>query len=263
MIKFCTLASSSSGNCVYVQCDQDALLIDCGLSARMTLSLLEQNRLEANAIRGICVTHEHSDHIKGIKVLQKKLNVPVMASQGTINALQDQLFETPQHMLIPVDTSFFIGNMEVQPFRLSHDAAEPFGYRVFTRYGSVAVCTDTGIFSKDILNELSGCDCVLLESNHDLNMLQDNPAYPAALKKRIAGRCGHLNNRQSAEAAALLYQEGTRHFLLGHLSPHNNTPAAAYDAVKAGLEEAGAVIGEDVGLYVAPQGNASPVLIRR
>lgn len=263
MIKFCTLASSSSGNCAYFQCDDDALLIDCGLSARMTLSLLQQSHLDIAAIRGICITHEHSDHIKGVKLLQKKLDVPVIASAGTLNALQEQLCETPPRQLITADGSFFIGSMEVQPFKLSHDAAEPLGYRIFTRYGSVAVCTDTGIFSKEIGSGLSGCDCILLESNHDLTMLQNNPSYPARLKSRIAGRSGHLNNVQCAEAAATLFEEGTRHFLLGHLSPHNNTPAAAYTTVKNHLEQAGAAIGVDTTLCVAPQNAVSPVLIRR
>lgn len=262
MLKFCTLASSSSGNSVFMQDGDDAVLIDCGLSCKMTLAAMCESGLDPRMIRAILITHEHSDHVKGVRVLQKKLGVPVMGAYGTLRALSDQLSEVPPHQVIPVEDSFYLGGLEVQPFPLSHDAAQPMGYRIFGHTGSCAVCTDTGVLLKEAEAALSGCDCVLLEANHDPELLQGCEAYPAATRKRIAGRHGHLSNEQSAQAAAMLYRSGTRAVLLGHLSPHTNTPALAYAAVRDGLMQAGADIGRDVKLLVAPQFGVSPMLVR-
>ena len=137
------------------------------------------------------------------------------------------------------------------PFSIPHDANDPVGYRIYTPRTSVAVATDLGFFAPQVQDAVSGAELVLLESNHDPDMLRQNPHYPQHLKTRILGRKGHLSNESGAQAAVRLMESGTRHFLLGHLSSENNTPDLAYRTTYAALEKAGAVIGADVTLNVA------------
>ncbi len=252
-MQFCTLFSGSSGNCAYLSTERGGLLIDCGMSGKQTLDALRQAGLAASAIHAILITHEHSDHMKGAGVLSRKLGVPLYATEGTWDGMQKAVGEIPkQHrMIIRNEESFFLNDIEAIPFRIPHDANEPTGFRFFTGRHSVAVATDMGYFSKFVFQAIEGADIVLLESNHDPEMLKSNPSYPSYLKTRILGRKGHLSNEAGAQAAVQLAQSGTRHLLLGHLSPENNTPDIAYQATAAALTTAGAVIGDDVSLHVA------------
>ncbi len=162
-----------------------------------------------------------------------------------------------QRVAVVPGESFFIADIEAAPFSIPHDAAEPVGYRFFTPRHSVAVATDLGYFSQTVRDAISGADVVLLESNHDPDLLRQNPHYPQPLKARILGKKGHLSNDAGASAAVALAQAGAKHLLLGHLSAENNTPDMAYRTSHAALTEAGAVVGGDVTLHVAGRYQAS------
>ncbi len=252
-MQFCTLFSGSSGNCAYLSTDRGALLIDCGMSGKQTLEALLKARLDLSSIHALLITHEHTDHMKGAGVISRKLNIPIYATEGTWEGMQRAVGELPRHhrMIIRQDESFFLDDVEAVPFHIPHDANEPTGFRFYTGRYSVAVATDLGHFSKFVYQAVEGADIVLLESNHDPDMLRNNPSYPARLKTRILGRKGHLSNEAGGEAAVMLAQSGTRHLLLGHLSQENNTPDLALETVSAALTGAGAVIGDDVTLHVA------------
>ncbi|MBN1776728.1 MAG: MBL fold metallo-hydrolase [Clostridiales bacterium] len=252
-MQFCTLFSGSSGNCAYLSTERGAVLIDCGMSGKQTLEALMRAKLDIPSIHALLITHEHSDHTKGAGVISRRLNIPVYATEGTWEGMHRGIGELPRHnrMTIRADESFFLDDIEAVPFHIPHDANEPTGFRFYTGRHSVAVATDLGHFSKFVFQAIESADIVLLESNHDPEMLKNNPRYPQRLKTRILGRKGHLSNGAGAQAAVQLLQSGTKHLLLGHLSEENNTPDIAYQAVSAALTEAGAIIGEDISLHVA------------
>lgn len=258
-MQFCTLFSGSSGNVVYLATERGGVLIDCGMSGRQTLDAIAQAGLDPALIHAILITHEHSDHIKGAGVVARKLGVPVYATEGTWDGMATAVGELParNRVVITAGESFFLDDLEVAPFSIPHDANDPVGYRFFTGRHSVAVATDLGFFSRAVSDAVSGAEIVLLESNHDPDLLKRNPRYPAALKTRILGKKGHLSNDAGAEAAVRLAQSGTRHLLLGHLSSENNTPDMAYCTAHAALTDAGAAVGQDVTLHVAARFQAS------
>ena len=178
---FCSIASGSSGNCIFVGTERTSLLIDAGISGKRVKEGLHGLDRKPEELDAILITHEHSDHIKGLGVLARKYGIPIYSTTGTISAMKEQQLlgkvdEELFHTVTP-DCSFEIGDLEVQPFRVSHDAAEPVAYRMCSKEKSVAVATDLGYYDDYIIEHLKGLDAVLLESNHDVNMLQVG-AYP-------------------------------------------------------------------------------------
>ncbi len=252
MTTFCTLFSGSSGNAAYLGTGRGAILIDCGMSGRQTLEAIGQAGLDARTLSAILITHEHSDHVKGAGVLSRKLGIPIYATEGTWSGMESAVGPLPAHhrVVIEAGESFFLNEWEIAPFSIPHDAADPVGYRFFGP-ADIATATDLGYFSPTVQDAVRGAELVVLESNHDPDMLKQNPYYPQHLKSRILGRKGHLSNESGAEAAVWLAQNGTKHFLLGHLSSENNTPDLAYRASYDALVVAGAEIGRDVSLHVA------------
>lgn len=259
MTTFCTLFSGSSGNVVYLGTDQGAVLIDCGMSGRQVLDALSAAGLNPSDICALLITHEHSDHVKGAGVLSRRLHLPIYATEGTWAGMESALGELPPNHRVIIESgeSFFLNDMEVAPFSIPHDANDPVGYRIFLPGLSVAVATDLGHFSTTVRDAVTGADLVLLESNHDPDLLKQNPHYPQRLKSRILGKKGHLSNMSGAEAAVHLAESGTRHLLLGHLSSENNTPDLAYRTTHSALTDAGAEVGCDVTLHVASRYRAS------
>ena len=253
MTRFCTLFSGSSGNAVYLSTDRGSVLIDCGMSGKQTLEAMSQNGLRPEELQAILITHEHSDHVKGAGILSRRLDLPIYATEGTWQGMEAALGEIPSHhrVVITAGESFFLNDLEIMPFSIPHDANDPTGYRIYTPQASVAVATDLGYFADNVRDAIMGAEVVLLESNHDPDMLKQNAFYPAHLKKRILGKKGHLSNESGAAAAVELAQNGTRHLLLGHLSSENNTPDLAYRTTLCALERAGAEIDRDVTLNVA------------
>ena len=252
-MQFCTLFSGSSGNAVYLATDRGGLLIDCGMSGKQTLEAITRAGLSLAAIHAILITHEHSDHIKGAGIVSRKLGVPIYATEGTWEGMAATLGDIPakHRVAITAGESFFLDDIEVASFSIPHDANDPVGYRFFTGRHSVAVATDLGHFSQGVRDAVTGAEIVLLESNHDPDLLRKNNHYPPQLKARILGNKGHLSNDAGADAALRLAQGGTRHLLLGHLSNENNTPDMAYRTTHALLTNAGVEVGREVSLHVA------------
>ncbi len=252
MAKFCPLFSSSTGNSVYIGGGDDSILIDVGMTAKQMDEALWRIGVDGDSIRNIFITHEHSDHIKGLKVFTKKHKARVIMTGGTYEALTktDALDNVAECSIITPD-GIDVGCMRIKPFAISHDTIEPCGYTVEMANGrKIAVATDLGIMTDEVLNAITGCDLVMLESNHDVNMLQCG-GYPYMLKRRILGVKGHLSNDVCAETLTKLIKSGTTRFFLGHLSRENNMPQLAYQTSVSALEMAGAREGEDYFIRVA------------
>lgn len=252
MAKFCPLFSSSGGNSVYIGSGDDGILIDIGVTAKRTEQALFNIGVDSNSIRDIFITHEHSDHIKGIKVFTKKHNARLHMTEGTYNALtKTDALDNAYECCIMDDKGVDIGSMHIKNFHTSHDAAESCGYTIELLNGrKIAVATDLGIMTDEVFDAIKGSDLVMLESNHDVNMLQIG-GYPYMLKRRILGVKGHLSNDTCAETVTKLLECGTTRFYLGHLSRENNVPQLAYQTSVSALEMAGAKEGDDYLIRVA------------
>lgn len=239
------IASGSGGNCLVLSDNGTNVLIDAGISMRRVASALSQLGISMEQIGGVLITHEHSDHVSGLKMLQKHYNIPVFAPRTVASRLCGMLPETERLMhIIPVGEEFRIGSLSVTAFHTPHDTDESVGYRV-SGSGVFAIATDMGHVTDEVLEHLSGADTVLIESNHDEELLRYGP-YPVWLKRRILSDHGHLSNSSCADLAKTLYQRGTVRFILGHLSRENNTPRAAMECAQTALS------GTDAQLYCAP-----------
>lgn len=248
MSRFCPLFSSSSGNCVYIGNENTHILIDSGVSCAKISAALKNIGVSISDISAVFVTHEHSDHISGLAAVLKKSGATAYMSVGTAEAFRNSgLFGS----IKIIDKEVNLGSIKVERFKTSHDCDDSSGYRINCSQYSFAVCTDTGIINDDIRQHLKGCQLVMIESNHDVNMLTKGP-YPFLLKQRILSDHGHLSNGACAEELPNLVASGTSRIILGHLSKHNNIPAAAKNSANAKLLSAGYTEGEDYIIYVAP-----------
>lgn len=240
MARLCTLASGSGGNSTYISTAGGDILIDIGLSSKAILNAMAEAGGSLERLRAIAITHTHSDHIKGLKTFLKKTDVPLIASQDTFEYLMQKDIITPSTKTICTDGMVDLGDVAVTYFKTSHDAKGSGGYVVTTSDGRrAAVCTDLGIMTDTVRQNLLGCDAVLLESNHDVEMLRRGP-YPAELKLRILSDEGHLSNNACAAELPTLLKSGTTRIILGHLSLENNTPILAQSAARNALLTAGA-----------------------
>lgn len=252
MARFCPFFSSSSSNCTYIGGSGGGILIDAGCSAKQIELSLAKIGVSADSIGALFVTHEHSDHIKGVKVFAAKCNIPVYASAGTLAGLRDADSLSPEtDAIITPDGGVEINGMFIRPFRTPHDSRESTGYTVLTADGKrLAVATDMGKITPEVMDALYGCDLVLLESNHDVGMLRAG-RYPYFLKQRILSDYGHLSNDVCAETAAALLEGGTTRFVLGHLSKENNFPDLALQTTRAAMTVSGARENVDYLLSIA------------
>lgn len=251
-VDFAPLYSGSSGNAAYVRMGETRLLVDAGLPGRRITDALAQLGETGEGISALLVTHEHSDHTAGVGVLSRKFHLPIYATAGTWRGMERKIGKIPpeNRRLVVAGDDFLLGGICVSPFRIPHDAEEPVGY-AFSRDGmKIGVATDLGHLSESWLSWLPGCDLLLLESNHDPDMLAAGP-YSYDLQCRIRGAKGHLSNADAGEAAVWLTRAGTRHIILGHLSGENNFPELAWRTVADALDRAGLAPGVDVGLDVA------------
>jgi len=235
MIKICTLASGSSGNATYVRCGDTELLIDAGISRREIERKLASLGTRLSNLAAVFVTHEHSDHIKGIEMLAKFDRIPLYGARSTLTFMK-KVDPTLFHFLKPAD-AVTLGEVTITPFSTQHDTPVSYGYTVSYHGERFGLCTDLGRPTEAVTDALYGCRAVILEANYDAAMLKYGD-YPPFLKERIASDFGHLDNRVSAKFAAFLARSGTERILLAHLSRENNTPAAAFNAVNTYLQEA-------------------------
>ena len=262
---FCPLYSGSSGNALFCQYGNTRLLIDAGKPGRTIENALKGIGADIRTVSGVLITHEHSDHIAGAGVLARKYHLPLYATTGTWKAMEDKIGTVPPDMRyeITAGQEFYLGSIGVAPFSIPHDAADPVGFRLYGGGVSVSTATDLGYFSDEVWSNVAGSTLVLLESNHDPDMLRANPRYTAALKARILGDHGHLSNEDCAEALLRLVSAGTSDVILGHLSGENNTPTLARRVSGTALEREGIRTGEDVRLQVALRDEVGSVFILR
>lgn len=235
-MRLCSIASGSSGNCIYVGSDTTNILIDAGISGKKVEFGLNALDLTTKDLNGILVTHEHSDHIKGLGVIARKAGIPIYATPRTIRSMQENnsLGKLPEDIFreIQGNETCQIGDLKVHPFRISHDAAEPVGFRIANGNKTVGIATDMGMYNDYIIENLSGLDALLLEANHDVNMLQVG-SYPYYLKRRILGERGHLSNETAGKLLCRLLHDDMKAVLLGHLSKENNYEELAFETVCA------------------------------
>lgn len=249
--EFSPLFSSSSGNATFVNAGGTNILIDAGITGAMLCDALCSLGKRPESIEAILVTHEHTDHVKGVGVFSRKFDVPVYANAKTWEAMAKKVGNISEKNIRVIDKSeFYIGNVCAAPFSLSHDAVDPVGYAVMAGNKKIGVLTDTGKVTREMLSILEGASVVLLESNHDIEMLQSG-MYPYYLKKRILSTKGHLSNIDAGSISIELLKKGVRGILLGHISSQNNHKQLAYDTVSQILENAGAKVGKDVALMAA------------
>lgn len=246
--QICSLNSGSCGNATYIAAGNTRLLVDAGLSGKEITAALQQIGVLPETLSGILVSHEHADHVRGIGVLARKYRLPVYANYRTWQAMHRLVGEVPaaQQRIFESDSDFFVQDLNILPFSIPHDTVDPVAFRVHHGNRSVAVATDMGFVPKRVLQRLSGTDLVLLESNHDPVMLQNNDRYPLILKKRILGTNGHLSNEDCGQTLVKLNDSGVRYALLGHLSQDNNTPELAMQTVTETLLRNGLTPGRDI-----------------
>ena len=239
-MRFVSLSSGSSGNCLYVGTEITHILIDMGISCKRIVDGLTEIGIRPEDISGILVTHEHSDHIQGIGTFTKKYKIPVYTTIETFAAIkrapQGKGFPVELMMNIEGDAEFSIGDIGVTVHEISHDAAHPVCYRLTDGSSSCAMATDLGTYDEKVISHLSGADIVYIESNYDPEMLLVGP-YPYYLKQRIDGNLGHLSNEMSAELVSKVLHPGLKKIILAHLSKENNFPEIAFQTHKNSLEE--------------------------
>lgn len=234
-----SIASGSSGNSIFVSSEQTRVLVDAGISNKRIEEGLRGINLAGNDIDALLITHEHSDHIRGLGVLLRKYGLPVYATKGTIQAIMKDftLGDFPTGLLNAIypDDIFEIGDFRIRPFHTHHDAADPVGYRLSDGKKTVTISTDLGHYDSYIIDSLKESDALLIESNHDIKMLEAGP-YPYYLKRRILSDYGHLSNENCGKLICEVMNTHLDHIILGHLSKENNYPELAYEAVQCEIK---------------------------
>ncbi|MBN1291120.1 MAG: MBL fold metallo-hydrolase [Candidatus Latescibacteria bacterium] len=230
-MKICVLGSGSKGNCIYVESHGTAVLIDQGFSHKKIDERLESRGLDTSKIKALFITHEHDDHVRGVGITARKLDIPVYGTAGTLDAKRN-LFNGDQE-LIPVESGIIVkvGSLELLPFSVSHDAVDPVQFCIHSGKKKTGIATDLGFVSTLVEQRLRESDIIIIESNHDVDMLK-NGSYPWELKQRIMGRKGHLSNRNAADIIFNLTQYKSAKTILAHLSEENNTAELAEKAVR-------------------------------
>ncbi len=255
MLTFTTLASGSTGNAALVSCGDTHILLDAGISAKRITAGLAELGVKPHQLSAILLTHEHSDHVSGLRVLTKKAGAPIYATRSTLwewykrNRCDEvkALFRKQE-----AGTGFQIGSLWVESFPTPHDAADSVGYSIAGEGKRVVLCTDLGHVTQEVRQAVKGCDLLVCETNHDVDWVRSGP-YPYYLKQRILGDCGHLSNEAGAELAAFAVETGARSVILAHLSQTNNTPVRAYDTVALRLLSMDCDPERDISLSVAPR----------
>jgi phosphoribosyl 1,2-cyclic phosphodiesterase len=233
-MRFCVLGSGSKGNATYLESGGTSILIDAGMSGIELQKRLSLIGVDLSAIDAILVTHEHNDHVQGVGVLSRRAKIPVLANSATFSAASKIVNKLFSYNEFETGSSFYFQNLEIHPFSISHDTKDPVGFRISDGSISLGYCTDTGKVSRLMLHRLAACQALVLESNHDITMLQ-NGTYPPYLKQRIRSNQGHLDNVEAATFLQELAHEKLQHVVLAHLSEENNHPEIAFFAANEAL----------------------------
>lgn len=263
-MRLCSIASGSSGNCIYAGSETTHLLVDTGISKKRIEQGLNTLDIKGEELNGILITHEHIDHIQGLGVFSRKYEIPIYATHGTIEGIKKckSLGKMPEGLLheIAVDQPLELGDLAVHPFAISHDANEPSGYRIKQGDKSVAVATDIGIYDEYTVKNLKNVNALVLEANHDIHMLEVGP-YPYPLKRRVMGDKGHLSNELSGRLLCDILHDDLKQVVLGHLSKENNYPELAYETVKLEVTLGdNPYKGEEIPMMVAKRDEVSDII---
>ncbi|MEW6426438.1 MAG: MBL fold metallo-hydrolase [Thermodesulfobacteriota bacterium] len=253
-MRFCVLGSGSRGNATFVEAAGVRLLIDAGFSGREIERRLAGVGIAADSLSHLLVTHEHGDHIRGVGILSRRYRLPVYCNRATLAAAGDGLAGLHRVEAFETGVGFSLGGLACHPFAVSHDAAEPVGFLLDDGVASLGYCTDTGAVSRLMRHRLSGCGALILECNHDPELLKNGP-YPPPLKQRVRSKSGHLANHESLAFLSELLHPGLRQVVLAHISETNNH----HDAIGLALT---AVFGGGADLpaiHLAGQDEASPL----
>ena len=245
-VRVVNLSSGSDGNLTYLESKGAKILIDAGLSCREIETRLSLLGVLGSQIDAILITHEHSDHVRGVDIFASKFKTKVYAHLDNWSALEKKLQRVSNSQKFQFTSApFQINDLTITSFKVPHDSACCVGFSIQHENKKISICTDLGKISDQILSNLYGSQLVYLEANHDIEMLKNNINYSASLKQRILSSRGHLSNIASAQAIEKLFKNGTKRVVLSHLSKENNTPALALETVKVILEAKGVVLGED------------------
>ncbi|CEK32459.1 metallo-beta-lactamase-like hydrolase [[Clostridium] sordellii] len=252
MLEYSSIGSGSSGNCHYIGCKNTKILVDAGLSGKKITTNLKDLDIDASTLKGIFITHEHSDHIKGAGILSRKFDLPIFANVKTWCAMKDKLGEIQDKNMkvFENDKTYALDDLIVRPFSTSHDSADSVGFNFYNnKQEKISIATDIGCITENIRKHLYKSKLVVLESNFDPNMLMMG-SYPYALKKRVMSETGHLSNEEAAKFCVDLVNQGTESILLAHLSKENNFPELAYETSKGILLQNDMIVGQDLKLDV-------------
>ncbi len=262
-MRICSIASGSSGNCVYVGDDDTHILIDAGISGKRVKAGLEAIGVDIKDIQALLITHEHSDHISGVGVLSRKYKMPIYSKERTLkNVLKSRsvgVIDPELFHHVEADETFMVGHILVTPFTSNHDAIDPLCYTFTKENKKIGIATDLGSYNDYIKDHLKGANALYLEANHDVRMLEVGP-YPYFLKQRILSDVGHLSNDMSADLICELYHEGLNHIILAHLSHENNMPAVAHATVKHEIDARLDLNEGDLTLHVAKRSENSTLV---
>ncbi|CCB87405.1 MULTISPECIES: MBL fold metallo-hydrolase [Parachlamydia] len=235
---FCPLASGSKGNCIYVGTPHTKILIDAGISGKRIKEELAQLNVELTDIDAIFITHEHTDHIQGLRVLAYKLGIPVFANHETAKGIVECFHDCPKFKIFTTGESFLFGDLEVHPFSIQHDTIDPVGFTIKTDQLKLGFCTDLGFVTSLVRHQLQNCDYLYVEANHQPSMVHASPR-PMVYKQRVLSRSGHLSNEACGELLCDIAHEGLKHVHLAHLSSECNTPETALQVVQGALQNRG------------------------
>lgn len=263
-MRLCSIASGSSGNCIFAASDSTNLLIDAGISGKRIEEGLSEIGHTTREVGGILITHEHSDHISGLGVVSRRHGIPIYATKGTKEAVLNcrSVGEIPPELFreIEPDVDFTIGDIKISPVAISHDAAQPTAFVLRQGRKSMGVMTDLGRYDAYIVEKLQNLDVLLLEANHDVHMLQVG-TYPYYLKQRILGDRGHLSNELSGQLLSEVLHDGFKVAMLGHLSKENNYERLAYETVRLEIDMADCPYhAGDFPIHVAKRDEVSDVI---
>ena len=257
---FCPLYSGSSGNSIFVASENTKILVDAGMPGKSIESALKHINQNPNDIDGIFITHEHSDHIKGAGIISRRYDIPIYANEYTWNAMESKIGNVKEsNIRIIRNNSVDIKDMHIINYKISHDAAAPIGYAMCSGDKKACIATDLGYFSEEVRSIIKDADVILLESNHDVEMVKFGP-YPYPLKRRILSDVGHLSNEACGKAIVEIMNHKQKHIFLGHLSKTNNHPDLAYQTVVNILKENYIEIGRDISLNLAKRDMPSDVI---
>lgn len=255
MIGFCPLASGSKGNCIYLGTHKTKILIDAGISAKAVQDRLGQIGVDIDDIDAILVTHEHTDHIQGLKVLAYKKGIQVFANNETAKGIVEVFHDCPKFKIFSTGETFAFGDMEIHPFTIQHDTLDPVAFTIKVEGLKLGFCTDLGFVTSLVRNQLQNCDYLYVEANHQPSMVHASPR-PMIYKQRVLSRSGHLSNEACGDLLASVAHDGLKHVHLAHLSSECNSPETAMTVIREVLEKNGI----SLDMCIAPQDKVSKAI---